>query len=257
MKYRRVFINHSEITSDKIVLSDRNARYVNRVLRLKSGDMLKVFDGHYEHLVRLTQCGHTEVCGDIVETTWEDGSNPTEIILAFCCVRPSAMEEILRHGTELGVSRFVPIVSLRSTRKPKEKKQRWETIVAAACAQSGRRELPTIDPPLSLDQFVGKESSEDSNILLSTSSEALPLLHVLSGRDCRRWLLLVGPEGGFSPKEEAETIEAGFVPANLGSSVLRTETAALVATGIVVAWNESRHRNSLSPGHSSDSAEGG
>jgi len=150
------------------------------------------------------------------------------------------MDEILRHGTELGVSRFIPLLSHRCNRKPREKKDRWETIVAAAAAQSGRLELPALEAPMPLKEFLAEQSCAGCNIVLATSPHGSPLLRILDDEAGSRIVILVGPEGGFTPDEEIEAGEAGFVPATLGPRVLRTETAAITAAGIVCAWHDSR-----------------
>jgi len=150
------------------------------------------------------------------------------------------MDEILRHGTELGVSRFVPLLSERSNRKPNERKDRWETVVAAAAAQSGRLELPTIEAPMPLKEFLAIKSHTGRNILLVTSPHGSPMLKILDKAAGSPVVILVGPEGGFTPAEEMEAGDAGFVPATLGPGVLRTETAAITAAGIVSAWHEFR-----------------
>lgn len=243
MTDRRIFIHSGEIVSDHVVLSRTTARYVAKVLRYRQGDLLKAFDGRREYLVRLVKCSQTEVSGRILESTEMEQRGGPEIVLGFCCVRPGPLEEILRHGTELGVSRFVPLLSQRSNRKPKGKKERWQTIVAAASAQSGRSELPVVEPPAQFHEFIERMSGAETRILLSTVSAAPPLLSVLDATRPRRVVLTVGPEGGFEPTEQAQAAEAGFHPATLCEAVLRTETAAIVATGIAVAWYQSRHRN--------------
>lgn len=240
MRYRRIFVHRDEIVSDKIVLSSQNAHYVCKVLRHRQGDILKVLDGQREYLVRLIRCHPAEVSGEIIESTCEEVGESVEIVLAFSCVRPGPMEEILRHGTELGVSRFIPLLSHRTNRKPKERKDRWENVVAAAIAQSGRFELPKLEAPMPLREFLAEESRIGCNILLDTSSHGSPLLGILDDAAQSRVVILVGPEGGFTPTEEVEAVDAGFVAATLGSGVLRTETAAITAAGIVSAWHQFR-----------------
>ncbi|MDQ7782594.1 MAG: RsmE family RNA methyltransferase [Desulfomonilaceae bacterium] len=240
MRYRRIFVQSDEIVLDKIVLSDRNARYVCKVLRHRQGDVLKVLDGQREYLVRLLRCRPTEVMGEIIEMTCEDIAESGRIILAFSCVRPGPMEEILRHGTELGVTRFVPLLSRRSNRRPTARKDRWEAVVGSAAAQSGRLEVPTVDAPIPLNEFLAEEPGTGCNVLLTTSTDGAPLLRLLDESRDSRVAILVGPEGGFTPVEETEAEEAGFVRSTLGPRVLRTETAAIVAAGIVTAWQESR-----------------
>lgn len=146
------------------------------------------------------------------------------------------MDEILRHGTELGVDRFIPVLSRHCNRKPKERKDRWEKIVAGAVEQSGRPGLPRLDTPVPFKEFLAEVPRFLSAALLIASPRGSPVLRVLDDSPFFRTVILVGPEGGFTQAEETEAAEAGFVSAALGPGMLRTETAAITAVGIVAAW---------------------
>ncbi len=238
MKCPRIFISPEELSGDRVSFSGKDARYLYKVLRLRVGDKVEVCDGTRDFLIRLTACNRAAVKGTVVES----GSVPKplgiEIVLGFSTVRPGPIQEILRHGTELGVSRFVPILSLRASRRPSERKQRWETVVASASAQSQRRDLPEIEDPMTFEQFIQREGQEGVRLLLSTSPEAAPILAVLEERAPRKVIILAGPEGGLDASEVKEAIDVGFEPVSLGRGVLRSETAAVVAAGMVVLWHD-------------------
>lgn len=243
MKVPRVFVLPAALSaamaSKRIALSGKEARYLGRVLRLKPGDRVEAFDGTCSCWVRLTELLRDEVHGEILEVTLPRAV-AIEITLAFSCVRPGPVEEILRHGTELGVSAFVPVLSARAQRRPESKKQRWDSIVAAACAQCGRVALPRVDPPVPLDRLLDQDLSSFVKLLLSPSLDAEPLLEDLHRLMPRRILILAGPEGGFDPSEESAALNAGFRPVSLGHGVLRTETAALTAVAAVVCWHHAK-----------------
>lgn len=245
MTCRRVFVQPQDTSSDTIVLSGRPAHYVHTVLRLKAGERLHVFDGYREYVVCLTASRHREVRGEIIETRKAEVRPELEMTLAFSCVRPGPIEEILRHGTELGVSRFVPVLSRRTTRRPREKKQRWESIIASAAAQSGRIALPELTPPITFDEFMQIAALFGKGLVLSTSADAVPMPAVLEQEAPGRLTLLVGPEGGLDPVEEATAVETGFIPVALGPYVLRTETTALVAVGLAATWFQWHGRRRL------------
>jgi 16S rRNA (uracil1498-N3)-methyltransferase len=236
VRLSRIYVREKEISSGRVVFAYENARYVRSVLRLKPGDQIVVFDGYREHLVRLTASHLREVSGQIVGSVVPDGEHRLEMTLAFCCVRPNPVIEILRHGTELGVSRFVPLLSRRATRRPPEKKTRWDSIVAAASAQSGRIQLPIVEPPAHFDEFVRRKPVSVTGVLLSTSPDAPLMLALLEHKSPHSICLVVGPEGGLDQSEEADAIGQGFLPVSLGSVVLKTETAAILAAGIAAIW---------------------
>jgi 16S rRNA (uracil1498-N3)-methyltransferase len=219
------------------VFPSSGARYLRKVLRLRVGDHVTVFDGSREHVVRLDTCSRDEVSGEIVERTGTVEPRATRITLAFCCVRPGPTSEILRHGTEAGVSLFVPLLGRRSCRRPAGAKERWEAVTASAAAQCGRVDVPKVAAPMNLDDFVQTEASSGMKIILSAGARSQPLLDILQcSSPPGSVLLMVGPEGGFDPDEESRAAGAGFVPASLGPLVLRTETAAVLASGIVFLW---------------------
>lgn len=221
-----------------VVFSQKNTRYLRNVLRLKVGDLVAAFDGLNSHSVMLIESSRERIQGRIVESRLE-APEGIGICLAFGCVRPGPVEEILRHGTELGVSVFIPLISDRANRKPQERKDRWYTVVKSASAQSGRITVPGVEPPVSFDQFLERDFGCDTSFLLSTDPNAEPLLELLRKRTPGRVMILVGPEGGFDSAEKSRAIDAGFLPVKLCRNVLRTETAALVAVGAVAMWYDS------------------
>jgi len=248
VKIPRILVSQEEMAEDGITFGKKNSRYLRHVLRMKSGDLVQVVEGSHLHRVLLTVSPGEPTRGEIL-TTETGPTRDINIALAFCCVRPGPIEEILRHCTELGVSRFIPLISVRVNRKPQERKDRWTSIVASACTQSGRVEVPAVERPIRLQQFFLKDFGYETNLLLSTAANSRPLLELLPERPPGGVLILVGPEGGLEEAEEAQALEAGFHPVNLCRSILRTETAAVVSVGTVIAWYDSRHstRQTVSP----------
>ncbi|MBI4962170.1 MAG: 16S rRNA (uracil(1498)-N(3))-methyltransferase [Desulfomonile tiedjei] len=245
MTQRRIFLSPESLCREGIVFPRKTAHYLRNVLRLRSGDCVEVFAGERQCIIRLAASPGGELRGEIVESKPTDPCSAEELVLAFSCVRPGPVEEILRHGTELGVTRFVPILSTRANRRPPEIKPRWESIVAAAAAQSRRGQTPLLSSPSSFDDFIQGASASGTRILLSTDLDAEPLLAFLEKHAPCEIAILVGPEGGLETGEEMKAVEAGFHPVSLGAGVLRTETAAVVAAATVTMWrhwSESRGR---------------
>jgi 16S rRNA (uracil1498-N3)-methyltransferase len=236
MKLRRIFVDPKVISSGTVELGTSDTRYLKRVLRLKCNDFVRVFDGTYEYVVRLAAWSGEKAIGHIVRKSSPDSGDRIAMTLAVCCVRPAPLEEIFRHGTELGVTRFVPVLSSRCARKPQERKTRWQSIVAGAAAQAARVDLPVLESPTSLHELLARPVEEDLRMLLSLSPDALPMPAILAEQCPTRVTVLVGPEGGLNPAEEALTLEHGYKPASLAETILRTETAALVAVGLIAAW---------------------
>jgi 16S rRNA (uracil1498-N3)-methyltransferase len=124
------------------------------------------------------------------------------------------------------------------TRRPAEKKERWEAIVKSAAEQCGRVQCPEVEAPVMLEEFLESDLGRQTRLLLSPSAQAVPLFEVLETARPGEAVLLVGPEGGFHEDEEAHALGTGFVPVSLGSHILRTETAALMVSGMLVMWHD-------------------
>lgn len=238
MRTRRIFISPEELLNDRILFSEKTSQYLRKVLRLGPGDQVEVLHGDRQFLVQLIACSHGTVEATVVEVRQAEDATSHELTLAFCCVRPGPLGEILRHGTELGVCRFIPILSARSARRPEEKKTRWESVVKSAAQQSGRMRCPVVEAPLLLEDLLTRADLAEVRFVLSVHTEAQPFMELIEETCPARALVLLGPEGGFDASEEARIVAARFKPVSLGPRVLRTETAALAASTILMLWHD-------------------
>ncbi len=233
MKHRRLLISSDEISTHGVLFSREHSHYLRNVLRLKSGAEIQVICGNTAYLVRVGEVDQGRVRGEIGNARALCDPGGEEVVMAFAGVRPGPMEEILRHGTELGVHRFIPLVTRRTTRRPAASKDRWRTIVESACAQCGRSRVPQVEDPASLTQWLARDHGNACKIILSLGASSTPLLTVLQDRPPGPVVLMVGPEGGFDASEEEMSVREGFIPVSLTESVLRTETACIIAAGVV------------------------
>jgi len=236
LRVRRFFIEQFEISGDKVIFSPDKLHYLKNVLHLKSGDRVTAFDGIRRYNLVLEQDKNCELIGNITNLYEETAVVPLTIDLAFGCVRPGPTEEIIRHCTEIGVRSFFPLLLEHSNRRPAKTRPRWLKIAASACAQSGRTIMPEINEPMGLEQFLGKVKADSCTICLANNREASSLGVVLDIYAPKNVTLLVGPEGGLAKHEESFLAVSRFCFASLGPAVLRTETATIVAAGIVMNW---------------------
>jgi 16S rRNA (uracil1498-N3)-methyltransferase len=149
-------------------------------------------------------------------------------------------DEVIRSATALGVARVTLVHTERSVARPLGERaagraERWRRVAIEAARQSGRGDIPALEGPLALAAVLS-EPSAACRIVLAPDAE--PLLSRLSAWSPESSLeLLVGPEGGFDSEEQRELGAAGFLPAALGTTTLRTELAGVAALGAVVAWS--------------------
>jgi 16S rRNA (uracil1498-N3)-methyltransferase len=220
------------------------ARYIHRVHRLGQGDRLLLFDPALGleadgWLRGVRPSGLDCEVGDVRQSDYR----PYPITLFQGLAKGAKPDVTLRDATALGVERVVFVETERAVvhvtpERSSSRLERWKRIAAEAARQSGRGNTPTIQGPLPLARALS-ESDASRRIVLAPSG--VPLLERLGSWDAGQTVaLLVGPEGGLSPSELQLTEEIGFLPASLGSTILRTELAGVAALGALVAFSAAR-----------------
>ncbi|MCU0754251.1 MAG: 16S rRNA (uracil(1498)-N(3))-methyltransferase [Xanthomonadales bacterium] len=218
-------------------LSPHAQGHLVRVLRLRAGALVRVFDGQgAEALAELLdpQAGTLR----IVERCSPIAPSPLSIVLVQALARGEKMDLILQKATELGVRRVLPVHTERSEVKLDEDRAgrrlaHWQGVLAGACEQCGRADLPQLDPPQSLGQALVSAELPDSRWFLDPEAERRPA-EVLAGLSAAAptLLLAIGPEGGFGDRDLVALRAAGCRGLRLGPRVLRTETAGLAALAV-------------------------
>ena len=242
MRLNRVHAEQPLVAGAEILLAEAAAYHVARVLRLRAGAPLILFDGTGADF----RSEITSVEGDRVRVRVGERSaglreSPLAITLVQAVSRSERMDWTLQKATELGVRRIQPVLSARSVvrldeRQSANKLRHWQAIVAGACEQCGRSVLPEVRPPLELSRYLAATPREGQRLVLSPSGPAsLAGLASITARV----ELLIGPEGGLDDIELEAATRAGFAPVRLGPRVLRTETAGIVALAVLQAlWGD-------------------
>jgi len=234
----RVLIDSPIAPGAHLSPSKEQRHYLARVLRLRNGDQVQVFDGRGGRFEALlvedsAQAASLQI-GARIDSCPE---SPLSITLAQCLSSADKMDWTIEKAVELGVSAIQPLLSRRSVVRLDEHRVRsrlehWQRIVVAACMQCGRDLLPAITAPIPLERWLEQREREHDAILLSPEASIalsdLPL-------DAAAIDLLVGPESGLAPQEVSSCLAAGFQAARLGPRVLRTETAGLTAIAVLQA----------------------
>ena len=226
----------------ELALPPAGAYHVARVLRMREGAPLSVFDGGgVEHRAEITRVEGDRVLVRLGEQIPRTSESPLRITLVQGVSRSERMDWTLQKATELGVAGIAPVLTSRSVvrldEKQAEKKQaHWRGIVVGACEQCGRAKVPHVAAPLTLRAYLASTKREGLRLVLSPSAPAS-----LAGLTSMptRVELLIGPEGGLDDDELHAAAKAGFTPVRLGPRVLRTETAAVAALSVLQAlWGD-------------------
>jgi 16S rRNA (uracil1498-N3)-methyltransferase len=232
VRLSRVYLNAPLECGSRATLTGSAAAHLTRVLRLKSGDPLTLFNGTArEFQATLVQAHAGTVIVEVGAAHEVDRESPLPLILVQGVSRSERMDLTVQKATELGVTRLVPVLSERSVvrldaAQGARKLEHWRAIAVAACEQSGRNRPPEVQPPVTYREFLASQLEISTRLLLSP----LATLRIADvPRPASGVMVLIGPEGGLSPPEQAQAFEAGFIGVRLGPRVLRTETAALAA----------------------------
>ncbi|MCL4298162.1 MAG: 16S rRNA (uracil(1498)-N(3))-methyltransferase [Anaerolineae bacterium] len=239
----RFFIPSHWLTPPTVTLSGETARQIQTVLRLRPGDEITVLDNSgLEWQVRLTGLRKNEVQGQIISRQQAQGEPRLQLTLYQGMLKAQKFEWVLQKGTELGISRFVPTLCQRSVIGKADdvagKQARWERIIQEAAEQSGRGQLPRLEPALSLAAAI-KAASQPTGpapLLIMPWEEAsdLTLKNVLAEAKPAAAGVFIGPEGGFTATEADLALEAGVRLVTLGPRILRAETAALAVCAAIL-----------------------
>lgn len=237
MRLTRVFVEPPVTPGKPLVVEGSAANHITRVLRLRSGDALTVFDGTGgEFDAKIEEFRKDSVLVAVEEHRTLDRESPLPLTLAQGISRGERMDWIIQKATELGASRIVPVFTKRSVvrldeRQAERKLQHWRAIAIAACEQCGRNRIPELPAPVDVfDLLATPDTPGHTRLLLSPTGD----LRIDDLKDVGKGVtVLIGPEGGLEDVEHDTAINAGFQPVRLGPRILRTETAAIAALTII------------------------
>lgn len=221
-----------------LCIEGEEAKHALKVMRLRVGEECEVFNG----------CGQAAV-GRIAAVSGSHSLTVADlrllpamppvagITLALAIPKGGNMELIVQKAVEMGVQRIVPLISERTivrldAREAAAKTAKWSRTVLEACKQCGVNTLPLVEHPSSYAEFLKRGDLPGLKIQCAIVPHARPLRELLEqarSSGVRECVLLIGPEGDFSPSEYAAAESAGFLPASLGPIILRVETAVFLA----------------------------
>jgi 16S rRNA (uracil1498-N3)-methyltransferase len=242
----------------RIALPENAAHHAARVLRLRAGDTVTLFNGHGgEHAAVIVAIGKHAVEVETGAHRAIERESPLAVTLVQALSSGERMDVTIQKAVELGVSCIVPVESARSVvrlhgERAAKRATHWQQVAISACEQCGRNRVPAVRAITPLDAWLAAGHSNALRWVLLPDADTTPGMASADRAGSRRSTalrdlprparpveLLVGPEGGFTETEAALAQRAGFAPVRLGPRVLRTETAAPALLAAVQAlWGD-------------------
>nr|WP_136250364.1 16S rRNA (uracil(1498)-N(3))-methyltransferase [Ningiella ruwaisensis] len=232
------FFTRQELQADiELELEESVSHYINTVLRLKTEAPIILFNGNgadYPAEIIFSHKKKTQVYVNAQISL--NVESPLRIHLAQGISKGDRMDYALQKAVELGVSEISPVVTEHCNVKLSDdrwlkKQEQWEKSIISACEQSQRNVLPKLNPRISFSKLIASKTDMRKLILAPGSQTYLSGLP----RSQSGFLLLIGPEGGFSEQEVYTAEQIGFTPVNMGPRILRTETAAATSISVLQA----------------------
>lgn len=239
---RRFFINPTAINQSTAILSDQEAHHIKNVLRLKSGDQIKLFDGTGKtYLTIIDHFTKDAIQLRIISVAEEAAAETPQLIISQALLTGKKMDLVIQKATELGVHTLQPFIAERCSRTDisAAKGQRWDRIILESCKQCGRPQPMTCPPPIDFDELISLNTENTVKLIFWEEEQKQTLQQIFSSQPVDRPLMtgpllaLIGPEGGFNASEINRAVAAGFQPVTLGRRVLRAETAAIAVMAIL------------------------
>ena len=209
------------------LLSEEESKHIIRVLRKQEGDIIYFTDGKgYRYRCIIKEANPKRCLIEIVEKTEGDDKRISKLHIAIAPTKNITRTEwFIEKSTEIGIDQITPIICAHSERK-EIKHERLNKVITSAMKQSLKSFHPKLNSKTSFKDFINIPFNGDKFIAYIDKDITLELSKAYNGKDV---LVLIGPEGDFSPEEVKQAMLKGFIPVRLGKSRLRTETAGIVS----------------------------
>jgi len=230
--YEQFFVRPEDVTAAAFTLRDQEVVHALRVCRKRLGDWLIATDGEgHRYQGEIRSVGPESLVVSLRQIDSGFNEPQLHLTLAQAMLKGAHFDEVVEKGTEIGVSCFQPLITERTMIDPSAHRlARWQEKARAAMKQCGRSVCPPVRAPLPLDRLLEEIDRCVCVLAHPANRHANPL--IFAGRPV---LLLIGPEGGFTEEEVNTCLSRGAIPFSLGARRLRSETAALAASTLILA----------------------
>ncbi|MEG0021598.1 MAG: RsmE family RNA methyltransferase [Bacilli bacterium] len=221
-----------ELKNNIFTLNKDDLYHIIKVMRMKQNELIEVVFDHEVYLCKL----NADYEADKIKIIEKDKSNIIKRVLIIPLLKEQKFDLILQKATELGVDEIIPVIMERSVvkrtpEKEEKKLERWSKIIKEASEQSKRTDIPSITKVRKLNEL---EELDGLKMVCSTSTKTLQFKNFLTNnKNYDKINIVIGPEGGISPKEEEYLEKIGFTRVSLGSKIMRVETVPMFVLSVL------------------------
>lgn len=219
-----------------VLLSDEEGAHLTRVLRLGVGDAVRVFDGRgAAFAAEILEARRASVRVRVGHPEEAAAESPVAFVVAPSLVKGDGFDEIVRDAVMMGAAVVRPVLTERTVAKPRDAMaDRWQRVALAATKQSGRAVLPRVEAPVTLDQLLSSDASAARVVFVEPSADVL-VVDPLTLAAPASALVLLGPEGGWSPAELQLFKEGALTAVRIGRRTITAERATIAALAVLTA----------------------
>ena len=241
----RYFCTDDNIKNNKVTVEGGDAKHLKTILRAQPGDKISVVTESKEYIAEIESINKEDLICTLVEETVTNNETKINITLCQGIPKQTKMETIIQQNVELGVKSFIPLITERTVVKLNEKNReqkkldRWQKIAKESAKQSKRNIIPEVNDIMTVKELIEKLKTEDAMVIVPYELEDVKLLKDVLQEPKQNYYIIIGPEGGFDINEIEMLQEIGAHIVTLGKRILRTETAGVVTSAIIIyACNE-------------------
>ena len=225
----------TDIHDNQVVFAPEQAHQIAAVLRMEPGQPVLVLNNAgWEFEAELVDVGRKRVTAVIHHKRPVTTEPASHVTLYQSLLKRDNFEWILQKGTELGIGRFVPLLTERTVARLPKKTDRWQRILTEAAEQSRRGRIPQLAEPMTLAQAVADLPAGQIGLIPWEEAEAGSIGDFVGGKEGTAVALFIGPEGGFTAEEIQLAQQHHIHPITLGQRILRAETAAVTAVALTL-----------------------
>ena len=235
----KFFVDKNNIGEKNIEITGDDAKHISTVLRAKVDEEIIICDGYgTDYLCRLIGINKKQVLAEIIEKYENKNEPELKITLYQGLPKGDKMELVIQKYIEIGVDRIIPVITdntvVKIGDKAEKKNLRWNKIAEAAAKQCGRGKIPHVDKILSFKDAVETSKTLDGAIIPYENERKKNIREFVKSFRGKSIGIFIGPEGGFSENEITLCVENNISSVSLGKRILRTETAGLVTSVILL-----------------------